>query len=95
MDGAWRSLVAHYTGGVGVAGSNPAAPTIFSGARRATALSIFVVNFFGPPAPRSATAGAGSFCRRLGPVFGLRAVYPQSLFATGKRSASAGRVSNT
>ena len=27
--GAWRSLVAHYTGGVGVAGSNPAAPTIY------------------------------------------------------------------
>ena len=26
--GAWRSLVAHYTGGVGVVGSNPAAPTI-------------------------------------------------------------------
>ena len=25
--GAWRSLVAHYTGGVGVVGSNPAAPT--------------------------------------------------------------------
>ena len=27
--GAWRSLVAHYTGGVGVVGSNPAAPTNF------------------------------------------------------------------
>ena len=27
--GAWRSLVAHYTGGVGVVGSNPAAPTKF------------------------------------------------------------------
>jgi hypothetical protein len=25
--GAWRSLVAHYTGGVGVVGSNPIAPT--------------------------------------------------------------------
>ena len=27
--GAWRSLVAHQTGGLGVVGSNPAAPTIF------------------------------------------------------------------
>ena len=27
--GPWRSLVAHYTGGVGVAGSNPVGPTIF------------------------------------------------------------------
>ncbi len=27
--GAWRSLVAHLTGGQGVAGSNPVAPTIF------------------------------------------------------------------
>ena len=27
--GAWRSLVARYTGGVEVAGSNPVAPTIF------------------------------------------------------------------
>ena len=26
-DGLWRSLVAHYTGGVGVAGSNPVSPT--------------------------------------------------------------------
>ena len=26
--GEWRSLVAHYTGGVGVAGSNPVSPTI-------------------------------------------------------------------
>ncbi len=26
--GAWRSLVAHLTGGQGVAGSNPVAPTI-------------------------------------------------------------------
>lgn len=26
--GTWRSLVAHYTGGVGVVGSNPAVPTI-------------------------------------------------------------------
>lgn len=25
--GLWRSLVAHYTGGVGVAGSNPVSPT--------------------------------------------------------------------
>ena len=25
--GAWRSLVAHHTGGVGVVGSNPIAPT--------------------------------------------------------------------
>ena len=25
--GTWRSLVAHYTGGVGVAGSNPVSPT--------------------------------------------------------------------
>ena len=30
--GAWRSLVAHLTGGQGVVGSNPAAPTIFSSA---------------------------------------------------------------
>ncbi len=29
MVGAWRSLVAHFTGGEGVAGSNPAAPTTF------------------------------------------------------------------
>ena len=28
--GAWRSLVAHLTGGQGVAGSNPVAPTISS-----------------------------------------------------------------
>ena len=28
--GAWRSLVAHQTGGLGVAGSNPVAPTILS-----------------------------------------------------------------
>ena len=28
MIGLWRSLVAHYAGGVGVAGSNPASPTI-------------------------------------------------------------------
>ena len=28
--GAWRSLVAHFTGGEGVVGSNPAAPTKFS-----------------------------------------------------------------
>ncbi|SVC02312.1 uncharacterized protein METZ01_LOCUS255166 [marine metagenome] len=28
--GAWRSLVAHTAGGRAVAGSNPAAPTIFS-----------------------------------------------------------------
>ena len=28
--GAWRSLVAHLTGGQGVAGSNPVAPTILS-----------------------------------------------------------------
>ncbi|GEM_PF-5824101 len=27
--GLWRSLVAHYTGGVGVAGSNPVSPTRF------------------------------------------------------------------
>lgn len=27
--GMWRSLVAHYAGGVGVVGSNPAIPTIF------------------------------------------------------------------
>ena len=27
VDGLWRSLVAHYTGGVGVAGSNPVSPT--------------------------------------------------------------------
>ena len=26
--GMWRSLVAHYAGGVGVVGSNPAVPTI-------------------------------------------------------------------
>lgn len=26
-NGLWRSLVAHYTGGVGVAGSNPVSPT--------------------------------------------------------------------
>ena len=26
---AWRNLVAHFTGGEGVVGSNPAAPTIF------------------------------------------------------------------
>ena len=26
-DGTWRSLVAHLTGGQGVVGSNPAAPT--------------------------------------------------------------------
>ena len=26
--GTWRSLVAHYAGGVGVAGSNPVVPTI-------------------------------------------------------------------
>jgi hypothetical protein len=29
-DGTWRSLVAHLTGGQGVAGSNPAVPTGFS-----------------------------------------------------------------
>ena len=28
-DGTWRSLVAHLTGGQGVAGSNPAVPTVF------------------------------------------------------------------
>jgi hypothetical protein len=27
--GAWRSLVAHHNGVVGVGGSNPLAPTIF------------------------------------------------------------------
>ena len=27
--GPWRSLVAHYAGGVGVAGSNPVGPTIY------------------------------------------------------------------
>ncbi len=27
LHGLWRSLVAHYTGGVGVAGSNPVSPT--------------------------------------------------------------------
>ncbi len=27
--GAWRSLVAHWSGGPGVEGSNPFAPTIF------------------------------------------------------------------
>src|SRR6185503_5402198 len=31
--GAWRSPVAHLTGGQGVAGSNPVAPTIFMGTR--------------------------------------------------------------
>ena len=31
-DGTWRSLVAHLTGGQGVAGSNPAVPTGFSNA---------------------------------------------------------------
>ncbi len=30
-NGLWRSLVAHYTGGVGVAGSNPVSPTNFPG----------------------------------------------------------------
>ena len=29
QNGAWRSLVAHHTGGVVVVGSNPAVPTIF------------------------------------------------------------------
>ena len=30
MDGGmWRSMVAHFTGGEGVAGSNPVIPTIF------------------------------------------------------------------
>ena len=29
MVGVWRSLVAHFTGGEGVAGSNPATPTNF------------------------------------------------------------------
>ena len=29
--GLWRSLVAHYTGGVGGAGSNPVSPTISLG----------------------------------------------------------------
>ncbi len=28
--GMWRSLVAHLTGGQGVAGSNPVIPTIFT-----------------------------------------------------------------
>lgn len=28
--GTWRSLVAHHNGVVGVAGSNPVVPTIFS-----------------------------------------------------------------
>lgn len=31
MDGLWRSLAAHHTGGVGVAGSNPVSPTISLG----------------------------------------------------------------
>ena len=29
-NGMWRSLVAHLTGGQGVAGSNPVIPTIFA-----------------------------------------------------------------
>lgn len=32
--GLWRSLVAHYTGGVGVAGSNPVSPTEKDSAER-------------------------------------------------------------
>ncbi len=30
VNGTWRSLVAHHTGGVGVAGSNPVVPTTFA-----------------------------------------------------------------
>ena len=38
--GAWRSPVAHMTGGHGVAGSNPVAPTIYDGARRDCAAAV-------------------------------------------------------
>ena len=36
----WRSLVAHYAGGVGVAGSNPVAPTNLRAVGRFLALKI-------------------------------------------------------
>lgn len=36
VDGLWRSLVAHLTGGQGVVGSNPASPTKIDIRRRPT-----------------------------------------------------------
>jgi hypothetical protein len=38
LNGLWRSLVAHLTGGQGVAGSNPVSPTIQQETRLASSL---------------------------------------------------------
>ena len=49
-DGLWRSLVAHLTGGQGVAGSNPVSPTMKAGATRkrvAPAFFLFPVQLAG------------------------------------------------
>ena len=43
FNGAWRSLVAHYTGGVGVVGSNPIAPTNYFKDLEMFSLSLFLL----------------------------------------------------
>jgi hypothetical protein len=68
--GLWRSLVAHLTGGQGVAGSNPVSPTNETKGRRMAALFLVVLSVrtrnllvgprrAGPRAPRSGVWGSG------------------------------------
>src|SRR6185503_11544071 len=45
-NGAWRSLVAHLTGGQGVAGSNPVAPTSGPAARFPSLLCVSALQRF-------------------------------------------------
>jgi hypothetical protein len=50
-DGMWRSLVAHLTGGQGVAGSNPVIPTNFQWSIPVTWVTVHsgdIGNTFGP-----------------------------------------------
>jgi hypothetical protein len=48
MAGLWRSLVAHLTGGQGVAGSNPVSPTGEKASTQVDAFSFFAENQTAP-----------------------------------------------
>ncbi len=56
--GAWRSLVAHYNGVVGVAGSNPVAPTILTSCLIATNANLHTMLQRGAP---NKTGGLSTF----------------------------------
>ena len=61
MNGLWRSLVAHLTGGQGVAGSNPVNPTSLIAGQRFIVSDLFYLR------PRDCEKWHGNFVDTLNP----------------------------